>query len=233
MPSVGHPCGTHPGDPELWGCPTPGTGTTPGLALAGLERGWLLSPCFHHPWLGACPWHRGGLGVQHRGGRSSGASPTIAFYHRWDVTGDLQPAHDRGLSPAGAYCPPHTAASRGVRPLRPCLALAHVRWALGTIPRAGQQRPCRGARGGAEGYFTGYFTRWHQLFLPSAPNHVPPPRAHHPASCLPSPPASPSTGHRCGCATFPLCPPPFSPCPGTYCSASIPVQEPPALVSYY
>lgn len=91
----------------------------------------------------------------------------------------------QGAQPCWCVLPARAAASRGVRPLWPCPALAHVRWALGTIPGAWQRRPCRGARGGAEGYFTGYFTRWHQLFLPSAPNHVPPPRAHHPASCLP------------------------------------------------
>lgn len=60
--------------------------------------------------------------------------------------------------------------------------------ALSGIPGAGHWRPCREARGGAERYFTGYFTCWHQLFFPSAPNHVPEPLTL--PSCLPSHSAS-------------------------------------------
>lgn len=73
--------------------------------------------------------------------------------------------------------------------------------ALGTCPHPGAGQ---GACGRAGGYFTGYFTCWHQLFPPSAPNHVPPPRATHPASC------HPTTGHCYGGGTLcsplsPLC----------------------------
>lgn len=71
--------------------------------------------------------------------------------------------------------------------------------------------PCRGARGGAEGHFTGYFTRWHQL-LPLCPNRVPPPE---PLSCLPSPPAYP---HGTAAAVPPSrCVPSLSPLPSLLC----------------
>lgn len=53
-----------------------------------------------------------------------------------------------------------------------CLAFPGLLCALGAIPGAGHHHPRQEARGGAEGYFTGYFTCWHQLFLPSAPNCV-------------------------------------------------------------
>lgn len=54
--------------------------------------------------------------------------------------------------------------------------------ALGTWPHPGAGQ---GACGRAGGYFTGYFTCWHQLFLPSAHNHIPPPSTTHPASATP------------------------------------------------
>lgn len=69
-----------------------------------------------------------------------------------------------------------------------CQAFPCSLWALSAIPGAGHWCPCREARGGAERYFTGYFTCWHQLFLPSAPNHVPEPLTL--PSCLPSHSAS-------------------------------------------
>nr|XP_013809943.1 PREDICTED: uncharacterized protein LOC106494256 [Apteryx mantelli mantelli] len=89
-------------------------------------------------------------------------------------------------------------------------------WAHGSIPEAGHRHPPKGARGGAEGHFTGYFTCWHQLFLPSAPSHVPPPSAPHLPSCLPSPPSSASVCPvealpNC-CATLLVSPLPFLPC---------------------
>lgn len=131
--------------------------------------------------------------------------------------------HDRFLSPVGCHWESHphwyilpTLGSICPGPAWP--------WALASSPGSSVAAE---ARGGAEGYFTGYFTCWHQLFLPSAPNHVPYPQVSHPASCLPSPPASPTTGHFCSSATFLLCP-----LPSRSCSVCSPVQEPPALGCY-
>lgn len=107
-----------------------------------------------------------------------------------------------------------------------CQAFPCSLWALSAIPGAQHWRPCREARGGAERYFTGYFTCWHQLFLPSAPNHVPEPLTL--PSCLPSHSASSvSIRHR---ASLQLChlstvTHPFLPCPSTHCSESGPAWE--------
>lgn len=102
-------------------------------------------------------------------------------------------------------------------------------WALASSPGSSAVAE---ARGSVEGYFTGYFTCWHQLFLPSAPNHVTHPQVSDPASCLPSPLASPITGHCCSSVTFLLCPFPLRFCPDSCSSVSSPVQELAALGSY-
>lgn len=136
----------------------------------------------------------------------------------------------RGPQPCWCVLPAHSAcqlrgpAALALPGLATCaLGTQHCPWGWAVAPLQ------RGARGGAEGYFTGYFTCWHQLFLPSAPTTFLPPE---PLTLPPACPHFPTTGHCCGCATFLLCPPPFPPCPGTHCSASAPVQEPPPLVSY-
>lgn len=124
----------------------------------------------------------------------------------------------RGPQPCWCVLPAHAAcqlrgpAALALPGLATCaLGTQHCPWGWAVAPLQ------RGARGGAEGYFTGYFTCWHQLFLPSAPTTFLPPE---PLTLPPACPHFPTTGHRCGCATFPLCPPPFPPCAGTHCSAS-------------
>lgn len=136
--------------------------------------------------------------------------------------------HDRFLSPLGCHWGswPHWYILPTLGSVCPGPAWP---WALALSPGSSAIAE---ACGGAEGYFTGYFTCWHQLFLPSAPNHVPHPQVSHPASSLPSPLASPITGHCCSSATFLLCPLPRRCCPDTCSSVSSPVQEPPALGSY-
>ena len=168
--------------PSAVGTPhPPSTGTTPGLALAGQEEGRPLSPCFRHPWLGACPWHCGELGVRCCGGRSSGASPTIDFCHQWDVTGDLQPARDGGLSPTGASCPPVLLPAKGSS--RPSLAWpCHATRALGTGHHPWGQAAVplqRGTRWGR-----GVFHRVFHMLAPAVSPLCPQPR---PSSQSPSP----------------------------------------------
>lgn len=140
-------------------------------------------------------------------GRCSGPSPITDFCHQQDVTGSL------GLT--GTSCPPWGLFCPGPA------------W-----PRALASSPGSSAVAEALGSVEGYFTCWHQLFLPSAPNHVTHPQVSDPASCLPSPLASSITGHCCSSATFLLCPFPLRFCPDTCSSVSSPVQEPAALGSY-
>lgn len=171
--------------PGHWHHPSPGAGRVGGRTAA-----FALFP---YPWLGAWPCHCGGLR-----GLALWGQELWCFIHNWFLSPMTSSLPKMGHC-APLVCP---ACPRCCQMGSPATS-ALPRWALGT----GQRCHCRRTRGGAEGYFTGYFTCWHQLFLPSARNHIPPPRAPHPASCLPSPPASPTIGHHCSCATFLLCPP--------------------------
>ncbi|XP_029856958.1 uncharacterized protein LOC115335420 [Aquila chrysaetos chrysaetos] len=211
---------THPGDPWPQGHVHPhhhpGIGATPAWPWQGRRMGICFRLVSITPGLAFALGSVGGSGS---GAMGAGALVLHPRFISVTTGCHRQPPASlrRGPQPCWCVLPAHAAASRGVRPPRPCLALPRVRWALGTVPGAGQWHPCRGASGGAEGYFTGYFTCWHQLFLPSAPTTFLPPE---PLTLPPACPHFPTTGHRCGCATFPLCPPPFPPCPGTHCSAS-------------
>lgn len=90
----------------------------------------------------------------------------------------------RGPQPCWCVLPAHSAcqlrgpAALALPGLATCaLGTQHCPWGWAVAPLQ------RGARGGAEGYFTGYFTCWHQLFLPSAPTTF-----HPPEPALTSPP---------------------------------------------
>lgn len=158
----------------------------PSLALPGQEDGHLLSPCFHHPWLSICPWQRGKLGVWRHGGRSSGASPTIDFCHN-----RMSPATSSLPEPGTSallVCPPcpqclPAEGSSCPGPAWPCHVCAgYSALSLGL----GSGTPAERGTWWGRGVFHRVFHMLAPAVSPLCPHHVPPPRAPHPASCLPS-----------------------------------------------
>lgn len=158
----------------------------PSLALPGQEDGHLLSPCFHHPWLSICPWQCGKLGVWRHGGRSSGASPTIDFCHN-----RMSPATSSLPEPGTSallVCPPcpqclPAEGSSCPGPAWPCHVCAgYSALSLGL----GSGTPAERGTWWGRGVFHRVFHMLAPAVSPLCPHHVPPPRAPHPASCLPS-----------------------------------------------
>lgn len=150
--------------------------------MAGPEEGWLLAPRSSTPGLA--------LGtVGGSGPRSSGSSPAIDSCHEEDVTAPSS------LSKRGASAP-----------WLSCLSMLCQAWAGHSAPS-----PRQGTPSGAGGYFTGYFTCWHQLFLPSVPNHIPPAE---PLTCLLRPPCPLPPPQGIAAAVPPFCSvPSFAPLP--------------------